>query len=254
MRVQWKIVDRLPAPLSLETGIPFLFRLQIARLRLLCTLRGIAAKEQTASENTDSCGAESEKSCQNPWSRDWSRGETSDWSSGDLGILGIFGGRSRNKRARVDLGWGVGGGRLACGFVCGGGVVADALGVAACGYVAVEFNEADGVAAGEGVAVQGEGVVAELEVGEGAVEGVALEEAVAAGVVDAEAHVVLAGAGVEAVGVEAVGVEEVLGGVLGVGFVDAGEGGLVVGAVGGVPVGRFGVAGLVLRGSVIVLG
>nr|WP_258904007.1 hypothetical protein [Actinokineospora sp. UTMC 2448] len=110
--------------------------------------------------------------------------------------------------------------------------------------MAVEFDADDGVAAGEGVAVAGPGVAAEVEVFEGAVVGVADGEAVDGGLVVAEAHVVAAAGGVEAFAVVAVEVEGVLAGLLRVGLVDAGEGLFVVGAVGGVAVGGSGVAGV----------
>jgi hypothetical protein len=67
-------------------------------------------------------------------------------------------------------------------------------------------------------------------------------------VVVAEAHVVGAGDRVPAFGVVPVEVVRLLGRVLRVGFVDAGELGVVVAAVGGVAVGGLRVAGLVGEG------
>src|SRR6266498_746827 len=104
---------------------------------------------------------------------------------------------------------------------------------------------AEGIAAGEGVAVHRPRVGAEAKVGEGTVVAVTLQEPVQPGVIQAKAHVVLLRAGIEPVGVEPVGVEDVLGRIGRVGLVDAGEGVLVVVAVGAVAVGRLGVAGLV---------
>jgi hypothetical protein len=70
-------------------------------------------------------------------------------------------------------------------------------------------------------------------------------EPVEAGVVVAEAHVVATGRRIEAFGVEPVRVVRLFGRVGGVGLVDAGELGIVVAAVRGVPVRGFGVPGSV---------
>jgi hypothetical protein len=117
-----------------------------------------------------------------------------------------------------------------------------------CESVAVQLTVSGGIAAGERVPVSGVRVGAEAHVGEGAVVHVPGGEAVEAGVVVAEAHVVGAGLGVPALGVVAVGVVRLLGGVVGVGLVDTGEVRLVVGAVGRVAISGFGVAGVVGQG------
>src|SRR5919198_5426214 len=61
---------------------------------------------------------------------------------------------------------------------------------------------AEGVAATEGVAVHRPGVGCETQVGQCAVVAVTLQEPVQSGVIESEAHVVFAGARIEAIGVE----------------------------------------------------
>src|SRR6266536_2673439 len=64
-----------------------------------------------------------------------------------------------------------------------------------CSSDLVRLDVADGVAAGQGVAVLGQRVQCEAEVGQGAVELVLLQEGAEVGAVAAGAHVVAAGAG-----------------------------------------------------------